>query len=73
MDLVVCYVQSRLAYSFFLLQNFPELPANSPSSLFITFPLDAGLYAQRPVTQGRVAPKVCCRKDFKVKEKNEIT
>ena len=52
---------------FVLLQNFPELPANSPSPLFITFPLDAGLYAQRPVTQGRVAPKVCCRKDFKVK------
>lgn len=39
-------------------ENFPELPANSPSPLFITFPLDAGLYAQRPVTQGRVAPKI---------------
>jgi len=45
--------------SFILFQNFPELPANSPSPLFITFPLDAGLYAQRPVTQGRAAPKVC--------------
>ncbi|XP_068697910.1 dynein axonemal heavy chain 8-like [Montipora foliosa] len=39
-------------------ENFPELPANSPSPLFITFPLDAGLYAQRPVTQGRSAPKI---------------
>ncbi|CAH3196290.1 unnamed protein product, partial [Porites evermanni] len=39
-------------------ENFPELPANSPSPLFITFPLDAGLYSQRPVTQGRVAPKI---------------
>ena len=45
--------------SFNLFQNFPELPANSPSPLFITFPLDTGLYAQRPVTQGRVVPKVC--------------
>lgn len=39
-------------------ENFPELPANSPSPLFITFPLDAGTYAQRPVTQGRAAPKI---------------
>ena len=50
-------VPHRLSFNLF--QNFPELPANSPSPLFITFPLDTGLYAQRPVTQGRVVPKVC--------------